>query len=559
MILDVARRRAELTPDSAAVFFSGHWYTYAQLNGRANRLANLLASMGVRKGDRVSILASNHVAHIDLILATAKLGFIYTPLNTRLALPEQTALGAYLRPALVVHDDAHASGAAAVCDGAVAATQARSGATTGEGTAAPIGVCLDLGQYETRLAEASAEPLPDPDLDPEDTQMILLTGGTTGLPKGAMLPYRQGFYNAVNTVLSWGITQDDCVVQATPAFHAAINAFAVPLLHMGGRIVMQPSFEPGEYLKLIQQHDVSVLFLVPTMFHMLAEHPDFAGADLSSVRWAISGGAACPEPVRNAYASRGVRFKQGYGLSEAGVNCFSITLDQADHRPQSVGKPMLHAQAVVRRPNGEQCEPGEVGELTLAGQHVFSGYFERPSETAETLKDGWLWTGDLAVVDEDGFFAIVGRRKEMFVSGGENVFPNEIESVIYDHPAVAECAVLGVPDPRWGEVGLAAVRLQPGASTEPEQLREFLKIRLANYKVPKIIQIVNLLPKSGAGKILKTELASQWSATQNSAAAQPGAVDQNQATSQNGAAAQQRAATQDKSDAPQVSADGAGT
>lgn len=495
MILDIARRRAELTPDAPAVHFAGRWYSYGDLDERATRLANLLAGYGVGKGDRVSILANNHIAHIDLILATAKLGFIYTPLNTRLAPPEQLALGAYLRPSVLLHDDANAAGAAAVAQGS-----------------APAASTMRLHEYEANLAGASGKELPDPRLTAEDPQMILLTGGTTGLPKGALLPYRQGFYNAVNTVLSWGLTQDDCVIQATPAFHAAINAFAVPLLHLGGRIVMQPAFEPGAFLKLVEEHGATILFLVPTMFHMLAEHPDFAAAGFGTVRWAISGGAACPEPVRAAYAGRGVRFKQGYGLSEAGVNCFTITLDQAESRPQSVGKPMLHARAAVRGPHGEECRPGEVGELTLAGPHVFTGYFERPDETSQVLKDGWLWTGDLAVQDEQGFFSIVGRRKEMFVSGGENVFPNEVEAAIYDHPAVAECAVLGVPDARWGEVGLAVIRLQPDAGADPEHIREFLKQRLANYKVPKVIRLVSELPKSAAGKILKTELAKGWAA-----------------------------------------------
>jgi fatty-acyl-CoA synthase len=337
--------------------------------------------------------------------------------------------------------------------------------------------------------------------------MILLTGGTTGLPKGAMLPYRQGFYNAVNTVLSWGLRPDDCAVQATPAFHAAVNALTLPLLHLGARVVLQPTFDPADYLSKVEQHGATILFLVPTMFHMLAEAPGFAAANLSSVRWAISGGAACPEPVRAAYAGRGVRFKQGYGLSEAGVNCFSITLDQAEARPNSVGKPMLHAEAVVRRADGTPCAAGEVGELTLAGPHVFTGYFGRADETALALRDGWLWTGDLAAEDDEGYFTIVGRRKEMFVSGGENVYPTEVESAIYDHPAVAECAVLGVPDPRWGEVGAAVVKLHPDQPLTAEELRAFLKERLANYKVPKSIHLVDSLPKSAAGKILKTELA----------------------------------------------------
>lgn len=487
MILDLAQRRAELTPDAPAVRFAGRWYAYAELNERATRLANLLAARGVGRGDRVSIVAQNHLAHLDLILATAKLGFVYAPLNTRLALPEQEAIGAYLRPSLVLHDEPNAERGAAAARGAGAAS-------------------LALEGYEAALAASPAAPLPDPGVGPEDTQMVLLTGGTTGLPKGAMLPYRQGFYNAVNTVFSWGLRPDDCVVQATPAFHAAVNVFTLPLLHLGARVVLQPAFEAGEYLRLVEEHRATALFLVPTMFHMLAEHERFAVADLSSVRWAISGGAACPEPVRAAFARRGVRFKQGYGLSEAGVNCFTITLDQAEARPWSVGKPMLHARAVVRREDGSECAPGEVGELTLAGPHVFQGYFERDDETALVLRDGWLWTGDLAVRDEEGFFGIVGRRKEMFVSGGENVFPSEVEAAIYDHPAVAECAVLGVPDERWGEVGLAAVRLHPGASLTEEELRGFLRGRLANYKVPKQIRLLDALPKSGAGKVLKTEL-----------------------------------------------------
>ena len=490
MILDIARRRAELTPDAPAVQFGDRWYDYAELNGRAGRLARLLAARGVAKGDRVSILANNHLAHVDLILATAKLGFIYAPLNTRLAVPEQEGIGAYLTPKLVLHDEAHTQVAAAAARGADAPT-------------------LELGHYEAELVATAAGELADPHLDPEDVQMILLTGGTTGLPKGAMLPYRQGFYNAVNTVLSWGLAQDDCVIQATPAFHAAVNALTMPLLHMGARVVLQPAFEPADYLAKIEQHRATILFLVPTMFHMLAEDPGFTRADMSSVRWAISGGAACPEPVREAYASRGVRFKQGYGLSEAGVNCFSITLEQAEKRPHSVGKPMLHARAAIRREDGTACAPGEVGELTLAGPHVFKGYFDRPADTALALKDGWLWTGDLGAEDADGFFTIVGRRKEMFVSGGENVYPSEVEAVIYDHPAVAECAVLGVPDARWGEVGLAAVTLHPGADLTEDELRAFLKERLANYKVPKGIHLMSALPKSAAGKILKTQLAAQ--------------------------------------------------
>lgn len=486
MILDIARRRAELTPDRPAVYWQGRWHSYADMDRRARALAGLLAARGVGRGDRVSVLAANHLAHLDLLLATPKLGVVYTPFNVRLSEAETGAIAAYVRPAALLADAENLAAA--------------------RSTGVPT---LPLDGYEALLEAAPAPPDP-PDLGPEDIQMILFTGGTTGLPKGAMQPYRQGFYNAVNTVLSWGLREDDCVVQATPCFHAALNAFTVPLYHLGARIALERTFEPGDYLRLVDDAGATILFLVPTMYQMVAEHEAFASTDLSGVRWAISGGAPCPEPVQRAYRRRGVRFKQGYGLTEAGVNCFAMSLDEAEAHPASVGKPILHSRVAVRRPDGGVCAPGEIGELTLAGPHLFAGYFERPEETAEVLRDGWLWTGDLATADGEGFVTIAGRRKEMFISGGENVFPVEIESALYDHPAVSECAVLGVPDARWGEVGLAVVVPRPGERLDAAGVRAFLRTRLAGFKVPKHVELVDGLPKSAAGKILKGELRGRF-------------------------------------------------
>lgn len=487
MILDVAAKRAQLTPDAPALLWEDRWLTYAELDDRAERLAAALREAGVRKGDRVALLAHNHVAHVDMILATAKTGAVYAPLNVRLSPREQRDLADYLRPALVLHDEAHADKAAAT------------GVTA-----------WHLDEHEERLRRASPAPATpgyDAVVGPEDVQMVLLTGGTTGLPKGAMLPYRQGFYNAVNTVLSWQLRADDCVVQATPCYHAAVNAFTLPLFHVGGRVALQRAFDPDDYLRLARVSGATILFLVPTMFQMVASCATFAEADLSGVRWAISGGAPCPLPVREAFTRRGVPMRQGYGLTEGGVNCFATTQEVAERKPHSVGKPMLHGEAVVRRPDGTPCAPGETGELTLRGPHVFAGYFEREEATREVLRDGWLWTGDLAVVDEEGVFSVVGRRKEMFISGGENVYPAEVESAIYDHDAVAECAVVGVPDERWGEVGLACVVVKPGRSLTEGELREFLYARLARYKVPKRFEFAPALPKSGAGKVLKRDIA----------------------------------------------------
>jgi fatty-acyl-CoA synthase len=286
-----------------------------------------------------------------------------------------------------------------------------------------------------------------------------------------------------------------------------VNALTVPLLHVGGRVALLERFEPAAYLGAVQASDATLMFLVPTMYQLVAEDPSFPAADLSRIRWAISGGTACPDPVRRAFADRGVRFKQGYGLTEAGVNCFAIDLDDAEAHPDAVGVPMLRALAEVRRPDGTPCDVSEVGELTLAGQHLFAGYFERPVATTEALRDGWLWTGDLASRDGEGRYRIVGRRKEMFISGGENVYPAEIERALHDHPRVGSCAVVGVPDERWGEVGLMAVVPRPGAELTGEELRSWLRERLARYKVPKHVWLLDALPTSGAGKILKSELA----------------------------------------------------
>ena len=479
--LDAVARRAAIHPDRRALLWRGAWWSYRELDRHAERLAGRLHALGLRAGDRVSILAHNHLAHLDLILATAKTGVVYAPLNTRLAPAEQAEIAAYLRPSLLLHDADHRHGA--------------------EATGVPL---VDVAEYETWLGDEPAPPAPE--LDPEDPQMILLTGGTTGLPKGAVQSYRQGLANAAQTVLSWGLRDDDVCVQATPCFHAAVNAMTVPLLHHGGAVALLERFDPDAYLDLVERSRATLLFLVPTMYAMVADAPSFAGADLGHVRWAISGGAPCPEPVRTAFASRGVRFKQGYGLTEAGVNCFAIDLDDAERHPDAVGVPIARTFAEVRRADGSICDAGEVGELTLAGPHLFSGYFERPDATAEALRDGWLWTGDLASRDGEGRVRIVGRRKEMFISGGENVYPAEIERALHDHPDIASCAVLAVPDRRWGEVGLMALVPRPGRTLDGEAVRAWLRERLARYKVPKHTWFLDELPTSGAGKILKTEL-----------------------------------------------------
>jgi fatty-acyl-CoA synthase len=299
-------------------------------------------------------------------------------------------------------------------------------------------------------------------------------------------------------------------------FHAGVMALATPLLALGGRIAILESFTPDSYLELAAAAKVTIHFAVPTMFQRLVEDNGFSSHDFSQVKYAITGGSACSESVRLAFERLGVKFKLGYGMTEVGVNCFCISLAAALEQANSVGFPMPHLEAVIRDENGLEVGANTVGELTLRGEQVMSGYWHQPQETALALRDlgdggaPWLFTGDLAQRDEQGRYFIVGRRKEMFISGGENVYPFEIERALLEHPAILECAVMGVPDQRWGEVGLVAIVFRAGQTVLEADLKSFLKERLAGYKVPKHYLFVSTLPKSAAGKILKRDLLEQF-------------------------------------------------
>ncbi len=479
-------RLAQYHPDRPAVWFREEWLSYGELYRRARRAAGALRALGVKKGDRVGLLSHNHPAYLDLLFAGPLLGHILTPFNHRLSLEELKALHAYTRPRRLFYGEGFQELARAL-----------------DPEALPLEALLE-GEETPEEVQVGLE----------DPALLLFTGGTTGLPKGALIPYRQLLLNAVQTAFSWGLSREDRYILATPMFHAALNALATPLLYLGGQVIIQERFRPEEYLELLQRFRPTILFMVPTMFQMLAEAPGFEEADLSSVRFAISGGAPCPEPVRAAYRAQGVRFKQGYGLTECGVNCFTFELEEAERHPESVGRPMPHLWARLVREDGAEAGPGEVGELWLAGEVVMAGYFERPEEDQKVfVEEGgkrWLKTGDLAYRDEGGRYYIVGRRKEMFISGGENVYPVEIEHLLHDHPAVREAAVVGVPDPRWGEVGAAFLALRPGARAEAEELKAYLRARLAGYKVPKYFVFLPELPKTGPGKVDKPALRRLW-------------------------------------------------
>ena len=333
--------------------------------------------------------------------------------------------------------------------------------------------------------------------------MLCYTGGSTGAPRGVVQTHGGVTWNAINTAASWELGAGDVAIVNAPLFHTGgLHVFTTPMVHAGGASILCRRFDPDQLFDLLAGGEPTLLFGVPTMFHMLERHPRWPEADFSRLRLVISGGAPAPARLFEAFFARGVRFRTGYGLTEAGPNNFWLPDSLTRAKPGSVGHPLLHVEARLVA-DGRVLEGGEIGELELRGPHLMAGYYRDPDASA-VIRDGWLATGDLARRDADGAYWIVGRRKEMYISGGENVYPAEVEDALCDHPAVAEAVVVGVPDPVWGEVGFAFVALREAGGAPA--LDEFLAGRLARYKLPRGYELLPELPRTGAGKLDRAAL-----------------------------------------------------
>jgi fatty-acyl-CoA synthase len=486
-------RRARMSPHRTAIVHDGREWTYAQLHERATRLAYGLASLGVRHGDRVAYLGPNHPTLLESLFATGQLGGVFVPLNWRLATPEL---------AYVLRD----SGARVLV---FAAAQASAAARLRElADVRAVGLGDD---YERLLHTGGGEPL-DEHVDPDETCMILYTSGTTGRPKGAMLTHANIAWNSFNLLLDVDITGDEVTLVAAPMFHvAALNQTVLPTLLKGGRVVLVSAFDPEQALTLIARHRVTYLFGVPTMFLAMAHAPGWTDADLSSVRSAICGGAPVPETVITTYQKRGITFMQGYGLTETAPGALFLRRDESVRKAGSAGTPAFFTDVRLVRPDGSATGPGEPGEILCQGPNVMAGYWNLPEETAAVLaSDGWLRTGDIGVADEEGYIHVRDRTKDLIISGGENIYPAEVEDVLYQHPAVAECAVIGVPDEHWGEVGRAVVVLRDGTATDGADLLAYLTGRIAKFKIPKSVVFTDVLPRTASGKVLKSQLRSRY-------------------------------------------------
>lgn len=503
---DLLSARARLTPHRQALLEleTGRRYTYADLNVRANRAANSLREcFGIQKGDRVSLYANNSAVYLDLFYGLPKIGAVFAPLNWRLTARELTHIVKDCEPKVILCGPEF-----------VSTLDEMRGEIKVPHYVGVEGAKIDGARsYEDEAARSTDAEPERPPLDDEDPYCILYTSGTTGRPKGAVLPHRQILWNCINTAVSWGLNENDVSPVLTPLFHAGgLFAFLTPLLYMGGRIILARSFDAEQSLRAIVSEKCTVVLGVPTLFQLWYNTPYFQEADFGHVRFFINGGAAIPVPLMQAWIqAKGGVFRQGYGLTEVGPNCFSMTDEESVTKRGSLGKPIFHSMMRLVDPEtGEDVPAGLPGELLIRGPHVCTGYWRNPEASAEALTDGWFHTGDSMRKDEDGFFYFFGRFKDMIKSGGENIYAAEVEKVFRDHPSVADAALIGKPDEKWGEVGLMIVMLKSGQETSEEDLLTFCQGQLARYKIPKQVIFTDAFPYSPYGKVEKNKLREKY-------------------------------------------------
>ncbi len=506
--LDFLGRRASFAPHQPAVIEAdrNRTHTYRELDRRAEALASYFtAEAGLRRGDRVAVLARNCVEYLDFFFAAVKTGTILVPLNIRLSVTELSAMLTDTAPRLLAYEDMFSDTAAALeAETIEKRLLLKKSAKHLE---------LPAEDYDAVLERVPPGRSKNGKANPEDPLLILFTGGTTGPPKGAVISHRAVFFNLLSEALSWQLGQKTIIPNLLPFFHTGgWHIGTLPTLFAGGRVILNPAFDPELTLKLVEEHQCAFLFAAATMYRMISSMENFGKTNLSSLQFVMSGAAPCPASVMEPFWNRGVIFVQGYGITEGGPNNLfmpwsQLGWDQIREKNQSVGLPFLYCRARLVTDEGDEAPAGEPGELLLGGPTVFSGYWNKPQESQDTLRQGWVYTGDIARRDEEGFFYIADRKKDMYISGGENVFPVEVEAAICAYPGVQEAAVIGIPDEKWGETGKAFIVTKAGAALEAQEIRAFLETKLARYKIPRAIKFVDSIPKSAVGKVLKRVLA----------------------------------------------------
>lgn len=495
----LAKRRLR-NPDKPAVVFGDDVLTYRQLADAADRVAAVLAHRGIGKGDAVAYIGENSPQFLQVMFGAAQLGAVFVPVNTRLAAPE------------IAHVLTDSDARALILDlefleramPGVEAGRIAHVIVTGEGMPEHPGL--------SRLMAEAPRGHTDVDVQLDDPAAIVYTSGTTGRPKGAVLTGGNLTWVALNCVVDYDVVSTDVSLMISPLFHvASLGMGALPVILKGATLVLEKGFEPGRALAQIQRHRVTMLSGVPTTYQMLADHPDWAATDLSSLQKLTCGGSAVPTRILNAYEERGLSFSQGYGMTETSPGATSLSPEMTREKQGSVGLPHFFTDVRISDEHGRMVPRGTVGEIEVAGPNVFLGYHGLPEATAQAFTDdGWYRSGDLGYLDHDGYLYIADRLKDMIISGGENIYPAEVEDLISDIEGISGVAVVGVPDERWGEVPWAVVTLREGAEVDTALVRERLDGLVARYKLPKNVVVVEDLPRTASGKVRKADLRARF-------------------------------------------------
>ncbi len=491
----IHRRRIK-SRGKVAIISAGVKLTYDEFDRNINSLAHALAGAGIAKGDRVAYLGENHPVFLEVFFATTSLGAIFVPLNTRLAAPELHYALEDSGSRVLVHADALTDLATR---SAVGIENLR--LLTADGPGSPES--QSLASFRSTHAEFM-----DTEVGEDDPAIILYTSGTTGHPKGALLLHRNLTWNTFNALVDYDVTSSEMALLIGPMFHiAALGMGAFPVMLKGGTLILETAFDPGRVLELIEEYQITMLSGVPTTFQMLSEHPKFAATDLSSMRNVTCGGSAMPMRVLDAYEKKGVSFTGAYGMTETSPGATSLSPTFTREKAGSAGLPHFFADLRVVHEDFSDVAVGEIGEILIRGNNVIEEYWNRPEASRDAFVEGdWFRSGDMGYFDEDGFLFIADRLKDMIISGGENIYPAEVEQMIIELGHISAVALIGIPDEKWGEVPWAVVTVVPGASTSLDEVRAHLDGRIARYKMPKNLIIVDEFPRTGSGKIRKADL-----------------------------------------------------
>jgi len=494
MIYDWAARWSFYLPDKPAFkeYDSGRTLDYATLNAKGSTLVRYLAEeFGISKGDRIAILADNSLEHILLFVAAQKSGFILVPLNYRLASPEIGYLLEDSAPKLLIVEDKYQD------------KVPEAGQRIKSWTLESLRTFGEVGNRKSEVGKFTRQSSSDDGpISEDDPILILYTSGTTGFPKGALYTHKMLFWNSINTAMSLIVNNDSRTINCMPLFHTGgWNVLLTPFFHHGGYTCLMKKFDPEVMLNLLAKEAPTIFMGVPTMLKMMADLPAFEQAAFPDLMYILVGGEAMPIPLIERWHEKGVPIRQGYGMTEVGPNLTSLHHKDAISRKGSIGKPNFYVSTKLVDANGEEVPQGEAGELLLKGPMVTPGYWNNKEATQKAIKDGWFHSGDMARADEDGNLYIVDRIKNMYISGGENVYPAEVERVLQSHDGISEAAVIGVPDERWGETGKAFVVPAPDHELSEEDLHAFCREKLAGFKRPKYFVFLEELPKNDTGKV----------------------------------------------------------